>query len=68
MQIWNATTGETLLTFRGHTDGVLAVSWSPDSTRIASIGLDGTVRVWDATTGAQQFINAKHRTNYCMVT
>ncbi len=34
----------------GHTGAVLAVAWSPDSTRLLTGGADGTVRVWDATT------------------
>jgi len=50
-QVWNATTGETLVTYRNHRNGVYAVSWSPDGKRIASSGYDGTLQVWDATTG-----------------
>ena len=40
-----------LYIYRGHAHFVLAVGWSPDSTRIASAGGDKTVQVWDATTG-----------------
>jgi len=38
-------------TYRGHSSDVAAVAWSPDGKRIASGGGDGTVQVWDATTG-----------------
>jgi tetratricopeptide (TPR) repeat protein len=41
------------MTLRGHTDIVSAVNFSPDGKRIISGGKDGTVRVYDATTGAE---------------
>src|SRR5579885_1954153 len=47
--------GQVLLTYRGHSDDVLAVAWSPDGTRIASGSGDATMQVWDATTGVRTF-------------
>ena len=44
--------GTTLLTYRGHSSGVHTVAWSPDGKHIASGSDDGTVQVWDATSGA----------------
>lgn len=43
--------GTTLYTYKGHTDSVLAVAWSPNGKRIVSGSQDHTVQVWDATTG-----------------
>jgi serine/threonine protein kinase/WD40 repeat protein len=40
-----------LLTYRGHTQAVNSVAWSPDGTRIASASSDRTVQIWKATDG-----------------
>jgi WD40 repeat protein len=37
----------------GHAAGVTGVSWSADGTRLASSSNDGTVRLWDISTGNQ---------------
>ncbi|WP_274532218.1 WD40 repeat domain-containing protein [Ktedonobacter racemifer] len=42
-----------MATFTGHNDVVLAASWSLDGKRIASVGFDGAVRVWNASTGTE---------------
>ena len=43
-----------------HRGSVYAVAFSPDGTRLASAGWDGTVRIWDANTGAQLLKIAAH--------
>ncbi|HET9921170.1 MAG TPA: serine/threonine-protein kinase, partial [Ktedonobacteraceae bacterium] len=40
-----------MLTYRGHTNHIYALTWMPDSSRIASSSLDETIQVWNAATG-----------------
>jgi WD40 repeat protein len=52
--------GQLFLTYRGHSDQVAAVTWSPDGQRVASCSRDSTVRVWNASDGSQPFIYKGH--------
>ena len=52
--------GTTLLTYKGHSDIVRAVAWSPDSRRLASGSDDKTVQVWDITSGQSLAIYEGH--------
>jgi WD40 repeat protein len=70
VQVWDALTGENVLTYEGHiTDGgsatsvadvskppakVNAVAWHPNGTLIASGASNGEIQVWDAVTGNLQ--------------
>ena len=51
LRVWDAASGECLLTLRGHEDWVRSCAWSPDGGRLLSGGGDGTLRVWDAASG-----------------
>jgi WD40 repeat protein len=48
------------LVLRGHEQAVQAAAFSLDGTRIVSGSLDGTVRVWDAASGAELLVLRGH--------
>ncbi|GCE26435.1 hypothetical protein KDA_19190 [Dictyobacter alpinus] len=48
----------TLLTYRGHTSGIVSVVWSPGSQRVASSDQNGSIQVWNASTGKLNFVCA----------
>src|SRR5262249_13565504 len=52
-KVWDARTGDEVLTLMGHTDRVTSASWSPDGARIVTGSWDKTAKVWDAKSGAE---------------
>ena len=60
VQVWDATNGKQLLTYKDHHDRVNALAWSPNSTHLASASDDGTVRVWNPLTGTSFFTYSGH--------
>ena len=60
VQIWDAATGSTLVTYTGHARTITDIAWSPDSRRIVSASLDDTAQVWDAATGGNVYIYRGH--------
>jgi WD40 repeat protein/DNA-binding SARP family transcriptional activator len=53
VDIRDATTGESLLSFDGHDIDVNLVAFSADGSMLATTGDDGAARVWDPATGEQ---------------
>jgi WD40 repeat protein len=62
IKIWDARTGDEVLTLRGHTDLVTCLAFSADSHQLASASVDRTVRIWDATPGrtARSTAHSRH--------
>ncbi len=62
VKVWDAATGNPLLTYSGHNAPVSAVAWSPDGTRLASAAsaLEKTVHIWDAATGTTRYVYSGH--------
>jgi WD40 repeat protein len=53
VKVWDAQTGQQLLTLNGHAERVHGVCFSPDGRRLATASWDGTVKTWDAQTGQE---------------
>jgi WD40 repeat protein/DNA-binding SARP family transcriptional activator/class 3 adenylate cyclase len=51
IDIRDAETGESVLSFQGHDGDVNDVAFSPDGSTLASTGEDGELNVWDPSTG-----------------
>jgi hypothetical protein len=48
VRLWDTATGEETLTLIGHRGSTRGVCFSPDGTRLFSVGLDAAVKSWDA--------------------
>ena len=48
--LWDVATGRRLRTFHAHSDAVMGVAFSPDGNRLATVGNEGVLRIWDAAT------------------
>jgi WD40 repeat protein/serine/threonine protein kinase len=65
VKIWDARTGQEILTLKGHTGLVNSVAFSPDGQRLASGSRDYMVKIWDARTG-QESLTLKGHTDAVM--
>ncbi|HLV97066.1 MAG TPA: serine/threonine-protein kinase [Ktedonobacterales bacterium] len=52
--------GTATLTYTGHSGAVFTMAWSPNGTRIASGGNDGSIQIWDTSIGSRLFIYEGH--------
>ena len=60
VQLWDATSGKHVKTYKGHGARVNGLVWSPDSKLIATASDDQTVRIWNVVQEKADFIFDKH--------
>jgi WD40 repeat protein len=63
--VWNAQTGDEMLSLKGHTSSVRSVAFSPNGQRLVSGSDDKTVKMWDAQTG-REILTLKGHTDSVM--
>lgn len=51
--LWEAATGKPVRQFRGHTESVLGVAFSPDGQLLVTGSKDRTLRLWEVATGKE---------------
>ncbi len=61
--VWDAETGQILLTLGGHTESVLAVALSRNGQRIVTGSRDHTAKIWDAATGKELLTLTGHKSD-----
>jgi WD40 repeat protein len=49
-KVWDAATGRELIAIAGH-DDAMALAWSPDGTRLVTVGNEGKGKVWEMASG-----------------
>jgi WD40 repeat protein/serine/threonine protein kinase/two-component SAPR family response regulator len=54
--IYDLATGLEIVRLTGHTDMIFKVAYHPDGSRLATISLDKTARLWDAHTGEEIYV------------
>ena len=63
VKVWDVAKGNVLFTLHGHLGAVNAIVWGENDSRLATVGDDLSVRVWDAKSavGSQLASMGKHR-------
>ena len=65
-KVWEAASGQELLTLKGHSARILSVAFSPDGQRIVTGSDDETAKVWEAASG-QELLTLKGHSDWDLV-
>ncbi|ETO04585.1 WD-40 repeat protein, partial [Reticulomyxa filosa] len=66
--LWDIESGEILKQFKGHSNSVIRVKFSPDDKFIVSCSRDNTVRIWNIETGMESNILNGHSSDVLDIT
>ena len=58
--VWDTSTGRETLSFHGHASDLESITFSPGGEMLAAASQDGTVKIWDPTSG-KNFLTRKNR-------
>lgn len=58
--VWEVVSGRQLFTLTGHTGPVWDIGFSPDGTRIVTVGAKGVAKLWESATGHEVFTLVGH--------
>jgi WD40 repeat protein/serine/threonine protein kinase len=61
IQIWAASTNQTVHTLFGHNASIRSLAWSRDGSRLISASDDSSIRIWNVATGTLQDVLQGHR-------
>jgi WD40 repeat protein/tRNA A-37 threonylcarbamoyl transferase component Bud32 len=61
IKVWDIATKAWVRSLGGHTDGIIALAWNDQGSRLASASFDRTARVWDMATGAATLTLTGHQ-------
>ncbi len=68
VKVWEAATGEELLSIPAHERLITSVAFSPDGRRLASGSEDQTIKIWDVATGLETLTLSGHKATVTGVT
>jgi WD40 repeat protein len=51
IKLWDLDRGKNIATLQGHTSSIRSVAFDPEGRMLVSSSEDGTIRLWDSSTG-----------------